>query len=57
MKDVIRLLAKEVRRIRVLIEVMERYNDSIHSLCYRKKEIETLKRILAIAIKKSLTFH
>lgn len=57
MKSVIRLLAKEVKRIRALIELMEKYNGNMHRICYRKAELDTMKRILALSIKEDLTFR
>lgn len=51
MKDLIRLLAKEVRRIRALIELMKDYDGSPARILYREAELGQLKRILAMAIK------
>lgn len=55
MNEIIRLLAKEVRRIRALINLMEEYGDSslVHRIHYRTIELNTMKRILALSIKKA----
>lgn len=53
MKEIIRLLAKEVRRIRALVELMEKYDGSVHRIYYRKQELKVLKRILGLMIKKN----
>lgn len=53
MKDLIRLLAKEVKRIRALVDLAGEHN----SVFCREVELETLRRILAAAIRKSLTYY
>lgn len=59
MKTVQRLLAKEVRRIRTLVELTEMLWDGSPLLanCYRRMELNTLRRILAVSIKENPKFR
>lgn len=51
--NMIKLLAKEIRRVRALVDVLKGYGDSSDSLYCRNKEneIEFLRKILGLVIK------
>jgi hypothetical protein len=46
MKNVIRVMAKEIRRIRVLAEIFEKYEVS-----YPMAQLDSMRRMLAMLIK------
>jgi predicted AlkP superfamily phosphohydrolase/phosphomutase len=54
MKYIMKVLAKEIRRVRVLIEFMEGLESSMIRINCRERELEILKRILGLMIKKEL---
>ena len=50
----IRLLAKEVRRIRVLTDLMKEQGIDIHFYYIMKAKYEIFRRMLALAIKEKM---
>ena len=50
MKPVIRVMAKEVKRFRALVELMKEHG-SANQTYFQRAELETLRRMLALMIK------
>jgi hypothetical protein len=56
MKNVMDILAKEIKRVRILIGVMRKFPGFSHKIPLWDTEVDTLRRILALMIKSYVLF-